>query len=337
MCATLLVAIMTGLTPPARSEPTSAPEVGRPFAFGPNGAERARNGRVRVLGALEIATTAHDGLRPRELSGLAWDADEEILYALSDMGHVVHLQPRFEGGRLSGVRLSGIHALTGAHGDALPIAFADAEGLSARHNRDGIAGNTELVVAFEGTPRIARYTPLGHLLGEVPLPSALASRAAYVHPNKALEALAELPGLGLVVAPERPLVSGSRTVELFALDGRSWPYWLHDADHGAVVGLEPMPGGELLVLERRYVSVLQPLRITLAQVRLDPLAPGLAPPVTTLARFSSADGWPLDNFEGVAHHEGARYFMVSDDNQSTLQKTLLVYFEVMPAPAAPAR
>jgi hypothetical protein len=36
----------------------------------------------------------------------------------------------------------------------------------------------------------------------------------------------------------------------------------------------------------------------------------------------------VDNFEGLSRHQGAKFFMVSDDNFNALQKTLLVYFEL---------
>jgi hypothetical protein len=36
----------------------------------------------------------------------------------------------------------------------------------------------------------------------------------------------------------------------------------------------------------------------------------------------------VDNFEGLSHHQGLKFFMVSDDNFKALQKTLLVYFEL---------
>ncbi len=49
--------------------------------------------------------------------------------------------------------------------------------------------------------------------------------------------------------------------------------------------------------------------------------------VTTLAVLDSSQGWSVDNFEGLARHRGLKFFMVSDNNFSALQKTLLVYFE----------
>ncbi|HCB12317.1 MAG TPA: hypothetical protein DEP36_01915, partial [Gammaproteobacteria bacterium] len=48
--------------------------------------------------------------------------------------------------------------------------------------------------------------------------------------------------------------------------------------------------------------------------------------------------WLLDNFEGLTRYQDQRFFMISDDNCSAWQSTLLVYFELLPArPAAAPR
>ncbi len=47
-----------------------------------------------------------------------------------------------------------------------------------------------------------------------------------------------------------------------------------------------------------------------------------------LAKFDSEDGWKIDNFEGVTKVGKNRFLMVSDDNDSLFQKTLLVLFEI---------
>jgi hypothetical protein len=50
--------------------------------------------------------------------------------------------------------------------------------------------------------------------------------------------------------------------------------------------------------------------------------------VEPLARFSSAEGWPVDNFEAIAHHRDGRFFIASDDNASRWQRGLFVYLEL---------
>ena len=113
------------------------------------------------------------------------------------------------------------------------------------------------------------------------------------------------------------------------LAGGCWDYPLADAPGSALTDLAPMPDGGLLTLERAFVNLFQPLIISLRRTRL-PEQPGGTLAVETVARFDSSRGWMMDNFEGLAHHTGNRYFMVSDDNASMLQHTLLVYFEVLP-------
>ena len=44
---------------------------------------------IRLRGTLEITTT-----KMTELSGLAWDKDKKILYAISDDGDLYHLKPK---------------------------------------------------------------------------------------------------------------------------------------------------------------------------------------------------------------------------------------------------
>ena len=53
-----------------------------------------------------------------------------------------------------------------------------------------------------------------------------------------------------------------------------------------------------------------------------------------MIKFSSTDGWKIDNFESVTHHRNDRYFVISDDNESVFQKTLLVYLQVNPEESA---
>ncbi len=48
-----------------------------------------------------------------------------------------------------------------------------------------------------------------------------------------------------------------------------------------------------------------------------------------LAKLETEKGWNIDNFEGLAKVDKNRYLMISDDNGSPLQKTLLVLFEVL--------
>ena len=49
----------------------------------------------------------------------------------------------------------------------------------------------------------------------------------------------------------------------------------------------------------------------------------------SLVTLEPSKGYQIDNFEGIAHHRGARFFLVSDDNDFFLQRTLLLYIELI--------
>ncbi|MEQ8234969.1 MAG: esterase-like activity of phytase family protein [Gammaproteobacteria bacterium] len=286
-----------------------------------------------VRGAVMLHPARLAAPRPHEMSALAWDADAELLYAVTDNGLVVHLAPRFADGELVDVAWRASFPLRDAGGTPLSGHLADAEAVVARRAGNGIRGDTELVIAFERVPRLARYDVEGRLLGTERLPRALAEPARYAGDNLQIEALTEHPALGLVMAPERPL-RGTDTadVTLYGAAARRWQLPAFDREHGSVVALETMPDGALLLLERRFVKVFFPIRFALSRLELS--ATGGVADVRRLAVLDNTAGWAVDNFEGIAHHRGRCYFMVSDDNAHLLQHTLLVYFELRdPAPA----
>ena len=119
---------------------------------------------MQLLGTVRLMPKAVNGLKPRELSGLAWDADDELLYAVSDDGFLVHLRVEFRDGVLTRVYLEDAYSLLNRYGGTLSEAYSDAEGLTARHTRNGIPGDAELVVSFEREPRLVRYSPQGQYI-----------------------------------------------------------------------------------------------------------------------------------------------------------------------------
>ncbi len=303
-------------------------EAGERFDFAPRDPTRAPDGgNLRVRGALSLRTQVDGHAIPREISGLAFSADDRILYAVTDGGWLLHLVPRFADGVLVGVTLSGQHRLADVDGRPLSRRASDAEGLAALGGSDGHPGNTRLFVSFEGTPLIAEHAVDGRRLRVHPLRPPLNEFARYDGRNHGLEALAFHPAHGYVVAPEKPLRDSSRTgVTLYGQDGTRWHYPVDDVDAQSLTGLDTLPDGSLLAVERRYTNPFLPVVCTLSRLRLD----RERLEVTVLARYSSAKGWPVDNFEAIAFHRERHFFIASDDNESPLQRALLIYFE-MPA------
>ncbi len=322
--AASLLAILA-VAPAAAS---GAISVSQPYRLSPHAAPGETYMGIRLLGSVELTSTSIAGLPLGGLSSLAWDEDESRLYALSDRGGLFHLRPHFENGHLVRVEVLTAFALRNHHNRVLKGSRADAEGLVLRRANNGKSGDSLLAVSFERHPRIVLFRPDGRYVDNLRLPANLRDASRYADPNKALEALTWLPGPGFVTAPERPLTGAEDgTVSLFALDGRSWRYPLLATPNASLVDMEALPDGSLMMLERGHGLMFLPMVISLRHTRTTAKNAGQRLPVTTLAVLDSSLGWSVDNFEGLAHHQDLKFFMVSDDNFNAWQKTLLVYFE----------
>ncbi len=290
---------------------------------------------IRLRGAVELKPVDLDGVGLAGLSALAWDADEGLLYALSDRGRIFHLRPRIEDGMLEAVDgLRGFH-LRNANGRYIPRYLADSEGMVALHADNGVRGDTRLIISFEQTPRLMVFRPDGGWAAGYALPTSLKLVDNYSHPNRALEAVAYIPGMGPITGPERPFWNeAGEGVRLYDLQGNYRRYPLSPDIDASLVAMEYVAGQGLLILERSFVSPFHPLRIRLRHTQLPDHADGSILAVEEVALLDSHRGWNIDNFEGLTHHGNGRWFMVSDDNERGLQKTLLVYFELLARPAS---
>jgi hypothetical protein len=287
---------------------------------------------VRLLGALRLSNARIDGLRLCGLSGLAWDADAGLLYAISDSGGLFHLRPAFDArGYLSGMRPIAAYPLRDETGRPARAPCDDSEDLAIRNGDNGIPEDTELLVSFEAKPRVARYSPTGLWRGEEPLPTLLRDIRNYRDANQALESVTIDPRWGVLVGTETPLRDDPPgQARIFALDGRFWNYPLGKAPGSALVAMEALPDGGLLTLERAFVAPLRPLVISLRRTELPATRTAAPLPVADVAVFDSGQGWLLDNFEGLTRFRDRRFLMVSDDNCNSWQSTLLVQFELLP-------
>jgi hypothetical protein len=136
--------------------------------------------------------------------------------------------------------------------------------------------------------------------------------------------------LGILVAPEVPRPDApAGATRIYSLSGRSWRY-RPEPDH-RVTAMECLGNGELLVVEVDYGRLLAHSALALKRVRLDASAgPDAGTQVTQIIRLDTAQGYAIDNFEGLARHRGMRFFLVSDNNDLFFQRTLLLYFELLP-------
>ncbi len=291
---------------------------------------------MRLLGTVEIPDDHIGSIRVDEMSGLAWDEDEQLLYALSNRGKLFHLKPVFEDGKLVDTQVVAAFKLRNRYGKKLKKPYRDTEGLDTQYANNGKRGDSVLLISFEREPKIARFDNRGYEIERLPLPEPLNDADRYDTTNHGLEAVTAHPQLGIITAPEVPL-RGSDGITLYSLDGKQWRIPEFPVADNAIVGMETMPDGDLLLLERAFSSMLSPIIISLHRITLDEACRtdtgrngNTLCASRPVAIMSSSKGWDLDNFEGLARHQGNRYFIVSDNNRFWLQRTLLSYIEVLP-------
>ena len=329
--AGLLVLALTLFALKSCASPTPT---ARPFELSDSYPTAQRYMGIRLRGAIEILPTEVDGIPLVGLSGLAWDDDALLLYAVSDRGGLFHLRPQFSQGILRNISIVRAVALRAPNGQPLRGKAADAEGLALTATPNGRTGDPTLLIAFEHTPRVVAFDPEGYQRAPVALPPALRHKDRYANPNKALEAVTLHPRWGLLTGPEWPFFGQDpAAIPIFALEHHGfWRYPRASAPDSALVAMEALADGSLLTLERSYQAMLA--LVTIALRRTAPLhsqPAGQRLPTRDIAVFRSSEGWRVDNFEGLSHHRDRRFFMVSDDNARSLQRTLLVYFEVVDA------
>lgn len=327
-CRTTVVLLLCWLAylQPARlaAEPTAAngTPIGHPIQLSDQVAMNDRYMQVRLRGALRLSAVA--GIE--ELSALAWDADEQLLYALSDNGYLLHLHPVLVDDHLADLLLLSMVPLRDSRGRELSGHSRDSEGLALEHASNGLPGDSRLLISFERRNRIGRYDADGYWHGYVPLPEPLNKAEFYNSFNQGLEALTIHPELGLLTAPEQ--FSDRQPIPLFDLVGHSWLYQPIERN-GALVALEALPTGDVIAMERAFTSPLVPWVITLSRINPTRSNSGQILVNEILLRFDSGEGWRTLNFEGLTAHRDGRFFIVSDDGGNAWQSTQLIYFELI--------
>ncbi len=280
---------------------------------------------VRLLGALQLPRTQVDGIELVEISALAYDADADLLYLLSDQGALFHSRVHAGEDGLLDLELVSAHALRDAAGSPLRGRAADSEGMSGLDTDNGRVDDARLLLSFEREARVAEYRPDGRLIREHKLPRGLDPRR-FASINRGPEAITSDPDGRYFVAAERPLRGDDPDrLAIFASDGRRWSYRLANG-RSALVAMEWLDADRLMVLERDFDRLLYRLVTRLR------IASGLAGDdaeltVRDLAHFDNREGWRVDNFEGLTRWLGERFLIVSDDNDNILQRTLLLMFE----------
>jgi len=285
---------------------------------------------LEALDRTEFPAKGANGAPIEELSGLSWDEDEQLLYAVSDGGVLHHFRVRLDGSRIKEILpvFASPLATTASKASGKPV--TNAEGITTVNDDNGKPSDSELLIAFEDGPSVARFSPRGEWIADTPLPDPLADHTQYSKKNSRLEAVTFDKRHGVLTAPERPLEGQPENRHtLYAADGTTWSFEASQPD-SRLKAIQKFPDGNLLILERTRE---EKGGASTARLGYLDFATCTAEGVCQLAQLSAApDVMLADNFEGMARLSDDLFLIVTDKTKKDGEPTSLVLFKVTAAP-----
>ncbi len=293
-------------------------------AFDPRDTARRRFGALDYRGGVVLSSSNKDF---GGISGLRLAPDGTSFFAVIDKGRWLKGRITYDGAAPSGM----------ADVTMAPVLGPDGQPLSRRgwFDTESIAADGDtLYVGIERVNRIVRFDAKAVLTAGItargqPLD---APQIGNLLNNKGLEALAFVPrGLplgGTLVALSESTLDADGNILAFLIGGpspgafavkRSADYDISDA--------ATLPGGDILILERKF-SWVSGVAIRIRRLALAGLKPGAT--VDGPVIFEADFAYQIDNMEALAVHrarDGALVLtLISDDNFSPIQRTLLLQF-----------
>lgn len=297
-----------------------------PVALHPNEPERQSLDRLVYRGGLVL--TAADS-RFGGFSDLHVSPDGRRILAVSDRGNWLDADILYDAhGRLAGIARGRIGALIDLAGKPLLGLVGDAEGLA-------VYPDGSLLVSFEHGHRFWLYPPGDPPFARPPRAVPLPKRALDMPFNGGIEAVSRLAH-GPLFALSEEMMDGRDNVGWIG-DGTTWEELRYRAARGfRPTGMAQIPAGlaqagDVLVLERRF-TLLEGAGSRIVRLPGSTIRPGAALEGEELAVLRQPA--TVDNFEGIAVARGSLgetlIYILSDDNFSFLQRTLLLMFELPP-------
>ncbi len=315
--------------PPGRLSPAAPVSIEvnvRPIAsFDPHDPSHVRFGSLQYRSGLALSSSfpGFGGL-----SGLRLDPKGERFISFSDKGTWFTGSIVYRGSEMTGL----------ADVEAAPMLGPDGRPITARgwFDSESIALDGPFVyIGLERVNQVLRFDfskGFTRSTGEVvPMPPAVKKLPF----NKGLEALVMVPrGLPLagtlIALPERGLDAAGNLIAFLVGGPTPGQFSVRRTDRFDISDATLLPSGELLVLERK-LSLFAGVGVRIRRIPLAALAPGAV--VDGPVIFSADLGEEIDNMEGIdvfATAEGDTVVtMVSDDNFSMIERTLLLQFTLL--------
>jgi hypothetical protein len=306
--------------------PVSIEVKSRPIAsFDTRDHARVRFGSLEYRSGL-VLTSSFPGFGG--LSGLRLDANGERFISLSDHGSWFTGRILYQG-----------RAMTGLDDvEAAPMLGPDGKPITTRgwFDSESIALDGSLVyIGLERVNQVLRFDfakGFTRSRGEVfPMPPAVKKLPF----NKGLEALVFVPkGLALagtlIAISERGLDRDGNLIAFLVGGPTPGQLSVRRSQNFDVSDAVLLPSGDLLVLERKF-SLLSGVGIRIRRIALKSVSPGAV--VDGPSIFEADLGEEIDNMEGIdafVTPEGQTVLtLISDDNFSLIQRTLLLQFTLV--------
>jgi hypothetical protein len=299
------------------------------------GEEIDRVGRLIYHGGLRLSSPD-----PRfgGWSGLAVSANGKRLLSQSDDAHWLRADVVYDRhGNLAGLKNAELADMRDLDGRRMSKSRGDAEGLAplSPAGPDGA-----VLTSFERKARVWRYET-GRSFDALPKPVAMPKEIAVGDNNRGLEDLTMLDAHTIFAVMESPhddapdmdarLVCYPRPAS--CTQAGMLHVALHPPYHISDAAMGP-DGKHLYILERRFLGPFGGLAIALCEIDTNAAKPGARLQGKEIAQFDTSKA--MDNMEGLSLRRGVDgktyVYMISDDNYNhTLQRTLLLMFELEPA------
>lgn len=297
-----------------------------PIDFDRDNPDRKEFGKLIYRGGLNLFAKAHQF---GGYSGLLIDKSGTSILAVSDAGTWMRARLEYDGRKIKGLSNVTLGPILGQNGKPLRSDLErDAESMTlvGGDMRQGTA-----LVGFERKHRILRYPvtlkSFGPPNGSIPLPS----NAKNMRANQGFEALAaintgRLKGT-LVVFSER-LFDRKGNLRGWLIGGPApGPITLKTIAGYDITDAAPLPDGGIVVLERRF-RMSEGVKMRVRRIAQSELKPGALMSGEIL--LEAHDNLNIDNMEAIAVHRSASgetiLTLMSDDNFSPLQRTLIMQF-----------
>ena len=327
------VAVNLGVAPAHAEKPLAALErptrvtiAASPIDFDRENPSRKEFGKLVFRAGLNLyAKSAHFG----GFSALAVDPSGKSLLAVTDAGSWLRATLDYDGRKLKGLEDAVFGPILGADGKPLRDGSQrDSEGMTIA---DGDARKGTAYLSFERKHRIVRYPfnaeRFGPPAGPVPLPSGTKALGA----NRGIEAIAIIRAgrlKGTLVAFGEGLASGAGNLQGWLVGGPAQGgITLKRIGGFDVTDAASLPDGDIVVLERRF-RFSEGVKMRIRRIAAGELKKGAV--ITGEVLLEANDSFNIDNMEGIAAHRAASgetvLTLMSDDNFSPLQRTLIMQF-----------